>query len=121
MRSLLAVMLGEAGYEVTEVKNGAEALFETAIDTKKPLLAAFDLLVTDFHMPGATGMEVVEGLRGSKVDTKVLIITALPTSEICVQAQSLGARVLAKPFAMTKFMQTVDEITKSDTASTNSP
>jgi CheY-like chemotaxis protein len=54
-------ILSEAGYEVVAVSNGAAAVKKIA--EQKP-----DIIILDVYMPGYTGLEVCEKVRGS-IDT----------------------------------------------------
>ena len=54
-------ILSEAGYDVVAVSNGAAAVKKIA--EQKP-----DIIILDVYMPGYTGLEVCEKVRGS-IDT----------------------------------------------------
>ena len=56
MRQILAATLDEAGYAVTTARDGQEAL---ALASN----AAFDLVLTDQHMPGMDGLSLIRALR----------------------------------------------------------
>jgi len=58
-----------------------------------------DLAITDFKMPGPSGLELVKHIRENYVDTAVMMITGYATVEGAVQAVKTGAEeYLAKPF-----------------------
>lgn len=68
-RELMADRLHAAGYEVTSVASGQEAL--QAFDARW-----FPVVVTDWEMPGMSGIEFTERLRGRGVDdTYVIMLT----------------------------------------------
>ena len=52
-----------------------------------------NLIIADIHMPGMTGLELLESLKidKSKKDIPVLIITSLPNTEVEQVANDLGA------------------------------
>ena len=92
MREMLAVALSEQGYEIETASNGIEAI---KILHEK----AFSLIITDYNMPGATGIDVLRAARESAPDTAVILISAFGTVEIAVEAMRLGARdFISKPF-----------------------
>ncbi len=53
---------------------------------------AFDLVVTDFNMPGLTGLEVVRALRGIRPALPTVLTSGLVTDELQAQARELGVR-----------------------------
>ena len=68
-----ADMLAEAGYTVTEASSGYRALqlIENGVQ--------FDALVTDFAMPGMTGVELAQEALALRPDLQVLLITGYDT------------------------------------------
>ncbi len=60
----------------------------------------YDLLIFDRMLPDAEGLDLVERLRASGVETPVLMLTALGASENKTEGYERGADdYLAKPFA----------------------
>jgi len=57
---------------------------------------AYDLLVTDFRMPGMTGVELVERARERDAALRVIMLTASRT-DLDPTAQRLGFTLLRKP------------------------
>jgi CheY-like chemotaxis protein len=105
MRELLAVVLSEAGYQVTTVNDGAE-LTRSVRDLAPS--ARFDLIVTDVNMPGGSGLEIIDQLRQNGDDTPVIVVTAFPQAEVLERAHELGLRLLAKPFELDTLRAAVD-------------
>ena len=101
MREILALVLSEAGYQVTTVADGAE-LRRSLREVR------FDLVVTDVNMPGGSGLDVIELLRQNGDTTPVIVVTAFPQAEIRVRARALGLRLLAKPFELETLRAAVD-------------
>jgi CheY-like chemotaxis protein len=90
--AMLSQFLQRTGYEVEWAVNGHEAL--ASIVARPP-----DLLLLDLWMPVMNGADVLEVLRSYKrfTDLPVLVLTALPESELAERTRALGARaVLAK-------------------------
>lgn len=100
LRSLLAETLRKDGYQVIEAKHGIELLevlepvmFEGA-QTGKP-----DLIISDYHMPGCTGMSILAGLHSAGLDIPFIVITAFGDEATHTNARRLGAvAVFDKPF-----------------------
>lgn len=86
--------LGRLGYLVVLSDNGREAI---------DLIGArgFDVVLLDMMMPGVSGIEVLEEVRGAPdtVDLPVIMITARCDSASAVEALAAGADDhVAKPF-----------------------
>jgi DNA-binding NtrC family response regulator len=72
-----------------------------SVDRAVRLLAdtAVDLVITDFKMPGQTGLDLVRHVRENFKHTEVMMITGYPSISGAVAAVKLGAEeYLAKPF-----------------------
>jgi len=92
MRDLLSLMLRREGYRVI----GAESA-EKAGDLIER--EAFDLVISDISMPGATGIDLLRRIRESGLDTPVILITAYGSKETAIEALQLGAfDYFEKPF-----------------------
>lgn len=64
-----------------------------------------DLILLDRMLPGADGMQVLEGLREAGVETPVILVTALGEIWERVQGLDMGADdYLVKPFAFEELM-----------------
>ena len=72
IRDLLVMNLRSAGYEVSAVGDGAQAL-------ARQLEAPADLLVLDLMMPRMDGLEVCKALRAKASATPILMLTAKST------------------------------------------
>ncbi|MDQ7779208.1 MAG: sigma 54-interacting transcriptional regulator [Planctomycetota bacterium] len=60
---------------------------------------AVDLVITDFKMPGANGLDLIRHVRENLKNTEVMMITGFPTIEGAVKAVKDGADdYLPKPF-----------------------
>ena len=68
---VVTIKLRNNGYEVISAENGADAF--TLACEEKP-----DIIVTDFQMPGMTGVELVRKLRQNETtkDIPVIMLTA---------------------------------------------
>lgn len=84
--------LTENGYSVTVAPDGT---------TGHELATAhlFDILILDIMLPGMSGMELCRQLRGAKINTPILFLTALGTTENIVAGLNAGGDdYLVKPF-----------------------
>jgi two-component system nitrogen regulation response regulator GlnG len=94
IRFVLREALESDGHVVTEVDNGEDAA--AALGSND-----YDLAFLDIRMPGQTGLEVLEQLRGTGSSTAVVIITAQNTMDNAVEAMKRGALdYLVKPFTL---------------------
>ncbi|HEX7767745.1 MAG TPA: sigma-54 dependent transcriptional regulator [Nitrospira sp.] len=92
LREVLSIMLKRAGYAVTSVSDGEEAIEQLQKEI-------FDLVITDLRMPNVDGMEVLRAVKSASPETVVLIITAFATADSAVEAMKQGAYdYLTKPF-----------------------
>lgn len=93
VRSLVSRALGEAGYDIVEAVNGADALDK--------IEKGVDLVITDINMPGMGGLELLSRLR-QRPDTKflpILVLTTESQSDLRRQATAAGASGwIVKPF-----------------------
>ena len=95
----IAKSLHHAGYEVDCCYDGAEAL-------ERLLIEQYDLIVLDLHLPGMDGMEVLERLRQTDAETKVLILSARSQVADKVAAWMQGRTIIWKsPFICRSWRQ----------------
>ena len=88
LRSLQAVGVDE----VTEAADGSEA-----VAIFKP--GDFDMILTDWNMPGKTGLEVVEEIRAKDADIPIIMVTTEAEKGRVMQAIQAGVSdYLVKPF-----------------------
>ena len=103
-RTMLASILGRAGFDVVTAADGAEAL--ERLDG-----AAFDLLLTDQRMPRIDGLELLEQARRLQPRTPVVLMTAHGTVSTAVQAMKRGAAdYLTKPFDRDELLLVVEKV-----------
>ncbi len=107
MREVLATLFSEKGFVVTQASNGLDAI---ALVREQP----FDVVITDYSMPGENGIGVLRATKETAPDTHVLIITAFGTIDIAVEAMRLGAAdFIQKPFKLTEMELKVDMILRA--------
>jgi CheY-like chemotaxis protein len=93
IRKLLGDLLGgRQDYRVLIAGSGQEAVRFFAEER-------IDVVLTDIHMPGFTGLELMEDMKKIKFRPEILIMTANATPENVETARQIGARsVILKPF-----------------------
>lgn len=74
-------------------KSGDDAL--ASIERDK--LAALDLALIDFHMPGIDGLQLATKLREIRSDLRIVLCTANAQHSLSVRAEEMGVSVLTKP------------------------
>lgn len=90
--SLLLRVLEKEGYEVTAKNDPSEAL---ELFRKSP----FDLVITDFYMPGMNGIELLLELKKTDAGADVIMMTAYASVDNAVDAMRKGAYdYIVKPF-----------------------
>ena len=91
-------VLEEEGHTVDVAHDGEEGL-AMAMD------GSHDVVLLDVLLPGIDGFEVCRSLRASRVDTPVLLLTALDAVEDRVRGLDAGADdYLPKPFAFQELL-----------------
>ena len=118
MRRLVAAVLRAAGHRVVEATDGMQILdrIESTIWSARPHL--FDVIVTDVHMPGLSGLDVLAALRCTRWTTPVILITAFGDEETRSEARALGAiDILDKTFNPENLKIAVIRALKPDAAS----
>ena len=103
---LIGFVLEQAGYDVTVASNG-----RTAWDFLN--CEQFDLLVSDFTMPGMTGGELCARMRRDPrlAEIPVILLTAraFELNALMRQSQTSVSAVIGKPFSPRELKQRVRE------------
>jgi two-component system, OmpR family, alkaline phosphatase synthesis response regulator PhoP len=103
---VVSLKLRNAGYEVVTASDGQEAL-EMA-QTEQP-----DLLITDYHMPQLSGLELCQKLKQDPVTAKIpaIMLTARGYQLDPKDTEQSGIlRMLSKPFSPRQLLSTVNEV-----------
>ena len=95
MRRIVKNLLIDLGFtNLAEADDGSTAL----VELKK---APFDMVVTDWNMPGVTGIELLKAIRADPALAKipVLMVTAEAKREQIIEAAQAGVNgYIIKPF-----------------------
>ena len=101
MRELLAIMLRQAGHQVTLADGGEQAL-------EALRGGSFDLVITDLRMRRVDGLAVLRATKELSPHTVVLVVTAFASTETAVEAMKLGAYdYVTKPFKTDEIKLTI--------------
>ena len=73
---------------------------ETAEEGLKALQCeSYDIIITDYKLPGIDGLTFLEQIQASQTDAVKILITAYKSKEVISQAKKIGVQgLIAKPF-----------------------
>ena len=92
LRRTIELQLMDAGFDVDKASSAEEAL---------PLIDRADLILTDYKLPGMTGLEMLQVIRKQDALIPIIVMTAFGTVENAVEAMKSGAAdFLPKPFSL---------------------
>jgi DNA-binding NtrC family response regulator len=92
IRKVLRTLLSRWGYGVADAADGDAGIAKLAT-------TAFDVVLTDLVMPGASGLDVLREVKERHPKTPVIMLTAEGSIRDCVAAMQAGAfNFLTKPF-----------------------
>jgi len=107
--------LKEAGYEVTVAPDGLIG-HEMAVKNQ------FDVMILDIMLPGLNGMQLCKQLRRQQIDTPILMLTALGTTENIVAGLDSGADdYLVKPFHFAELEARLRTLVRRKSVGSNAP
>ncbi|MBB4860922.1 two-component system OmpR family response regulator [Novosphingobium chloroacetimidivorans] len=106
----IATGLTEEGFVVDHAANGRDGLF-LATD------GSYHCIVLDRTLPGLDGMAVLAALRGAGINTPVIILSALGSTEDRIKGLTSGSDdYLVKPFAFAELLARVRLLTRRHSA-----
>jgi DNA-binding NtrC family response regulator len=101
LRRIIELQLLDSGFDVEKASTAEEAL---------PLTDHADLILTDFKLPGMTGLEMLKLVRRADSHVPVVMMTAFGTVENAVEAMKSGAAdFLLKPFDLDQLTAVVNK------------
>ncbi|MBW9331955.1 response regulator [Herbaspirillum sp. RU 5E] len=104
MREALSALMRSMGWQVQCHASASDFLAALGYD-------GTDCIVTDVQMPGMSGVELLEWLRGQQLATPVVVITSYPTRVQEERVQAAGqAAFLGKPFDGDEMLHTVERL-----------
>jgi len=77
LRQLMEIVLGRDGHKVESVADG-----HLALELVRKNLTAFDVLITDHHMPTISGLELVAQVRALNFPGKIIVFSSELSTEV---------------------------------------
>ena len=110
LRDVARISFGRDGHKIECYADGALALARLIADP------AFDLLITDHHMPNMNGLELVTQLRQRVFQGKILVFSSEVSESIAQQYRAQNVdRILYKPVFPSVLRQSLTELFPSPT------
>ena len=110
LRELMCIVLAREGHWLEACENGRLACDRLCLDP-----AAYDLLITDHHMPVMNGLELVQHVRQLAFPGKILVFSSELSPSVHDAYVALHVdRVLAKPIPSEVLHQLLVEIFPSN-------
>jgi two-component system chemotaxis response regulator CheY len=106
VRQSVSYVLDQAGYEIVQAVDGADAL--TKLDG-----SPFHLVITDVNMPNMDGIELTSKIRatGDYKFTPIVVLTTESQNEKMTAGKEAGATGwIVKPFNSDKLLQVVKRL-----------
>jgi len=103
VRSAVSMMLSRLGYEVSSADSGESAL-RIFLNTK------FDVVVSDYDMPGMDGVAFACSLKRFSPCTRIVIMTGAGRETVLSRKGGAVDEVLCKPFTMTEIGETIRNV-----------
>lgn len=110
IRSTVAFCLRNAGYKVTEAKDGKDALKK--LESMKDVLQSLALIVTDINMPEMDGITLIENIKKSDFRfLPILVFTTESEKSMIEKGRAVGASGwLVKPFQPEQLLWAVKKL-----------
>ncbi len=103
--------LAEEGFTVDRAADGRDGLFQASD-------GSYDAIILDRMLPSMDGMAVLGALRAAKIETPVIILSALGTPEDRVDGLTSGSDdYLVKPFAFAELLARLRLLLRRSTGS----
>lgn len=93
------------GVSVAVCFSGSEALSMLASQ-------AFNVVVSDFNMPGPSGLELLKSIRQNDREIILVLVTAYGTDVIEEGARQLGVGYMTKPFEPAFLVQLIEDLSQ---------
>jgi len=102
LRQTLTRVLEQQGYYVDTAEDGL-----MAINMLQTL--PFDIVLLDYMMPNANGLEVLKFIKDQHLDAEVIMVTAVQDVHTAVECMSLGAfYYITKPYVATDLLALIE-------------
>ena len=91
---------------VTFCASGPEALALLASQATQ----AYNVVISDFNMPGMSGLELLKKIRQDHHETSLVLITAYATDALTEEVHQLGIGYMTKPFELPRLVQLIQDL-----------
>ena len=106
---LVRRLLERRGYRVTAFTDQQQAVKAVHDDPK-----GFQLLLTDYNMPGMSGLDFARAVKALRPDTPVAITSGYISEELRAQAPAAGvSELIYKPNTVEELFAAVDRLARS--------
>ena len=103
---LLRAIFEGSGHEISMARGGEQAF-------KTYLRQDIDVVVTDLHMPGADGLELIEGLIGLYPEAAIIAVSG-KEPELLARAKAMGVfAAFSKPVDPEELLEAVENAVSS--------
>jgi FixJ family two-component response regulator len=106
IRSCVSALLADNAYNILTWESGAEALLQS-----RAYKGEIHLLLSDFQMPGMSGVELATAMTAERPQLKVLLMSGFPEGMLVLNE---GWHFLAKPFIASQLRALVAVLAKPD-------
>jgi CheY-like chemotaxis protein len=106
VRTFLQEELAEAGFTVTSVDNGADAVVAAVEEV-------YDLYLLDMLMPGLDGIQTIRVLKKVTPDVPIIGLTGYVGLGYMARASAYGVICLAKPVVLADLIREINEAIRS--------
>ena len=109
---LVQRVLKQLGYRASGYLSGPDA-----VEAVRAAPQEFDLVVSDYNMPGMSGLDVAKAVRSIRSDLPVVIFSGYVTDELRADALQAGVReVISKAITVDEMCQTIFQLLLTETA-----
>jgi CheY-like chemotaxis protein len=106
LREVASLALTRCGHKVDSAPDGRDALEMVTAD-----LGFYDIIISDHHMGGMNGLELVMKLREIKYPGKIAVVSSELNEDVEEEYRNLGVeRILYKPVALSDLRALVLEL-----------
>lgn len=109
--SLIPRSLEQFGYEVTAA-HGGQAALDTVMSGSR-----FDAVVTDYDMPGLTGVELARTMRQLFPEVPVILVSGGQDAAVAAQGETGVAKIVLKPYTGASLAEALREVLDGKTIS----
>jgi CheY-like chemotaxis protein len=106
-REILEIILSQRGYGVITAEDGIDG--QNKAETESP-----DVIISDLHMPGLHGLEMIQKLRQIPRLSRTPIVVLTADRDAKKTAVEAGAdSILIKPFSLEDMIRTIAQLLES--------